>query len=299
MKNLLNATQASQAAAFNSLKLESYNRLKATQLIDSSVFTAVDKEAFDYGKDHAGTIAFAQAVAQFQKLFYITPIDGKLGLVTIGFLNCVYCAAGFLRLKGKEVQIPAPVNRTLTWTPGKGSYAANPKRERLDLGVIHWSETRTAHATYDVLVNRALSVDFAIDSDGIIYQFSDPADIVTYHAGVPGFQVNRRAWGVEMTWPGDGSFDRRPIPFGVTGPGFDPEEIVLGFTGAQTASLLYLIRAVCEAFDVPLIVNPSNKMDPSIRSGGFRGICGHFQITDQKPDPGFGYMALLGNLLRS
>jgi hypothetical protein len=122
------------------------------------------------------------------------------------------------------------------------------------------------------LVHRNLSVDFALDPDGTIFQFSDPAYCICYHAGVPvpGANINRRSWGVEVTGgpPGD-------------------------FTKAALDSLVKLAALVSKVFDIPRILPRGwggdivdTRVDPRVLDGTFRGTVGHYHITDQKTDPG-------------
>lgn len=223
------------------------------------------------------TIAFAELVAAFQAKHATLRVDGVLGPLTIAKVreHPTFPPYDELWLRGNKCAIQAPVIRFdqptgLGWDPTYGNaYFSNVHRERLDLSVIHWSETESARQTWQVLIHRHLSCDFALDPDGTIFQFSDPAYCVCKCAGVPGYNVNRRAWNIEMTGGPPGLFSLRAID-----------------------SLIKLVKLVSEVFEIPKLlpqadgVSVSARVDRRTYEGFYRGTCGHYHLTQQKTDPG-------------
>lgn len=243
------------------------------QLMNAGVRKVVWNEVSGEGTEEVpaeDTINFADLIAGFQTKHPPLRVDGVLGPLTIAEMRRSPALPHYeLWLRGKKYTIKAPTIRFdeptgLGWDPTYGNaYFSNVHRERLDLSVVHWSETESARQTWQVLIHRKLSCDFAIDPDGIIFQFSDPAYCVCYHAGVPGYNVNRRAWGVEMTGGPPGLFSVRAI-----------------------ASLIKLVKLVSEVFEIPKLLPLGGAgVDRRTYEGTYRGTCGHYHLTRQKTDP--------------
>jgi N-acetyl-anhydromuramyl-L-alanine amidase AmpD len=198
---------------------------------------------------------------------------------------------------GHKVAIDADV---LLWTDtglefkaGDGARRRNPKRQ-VDLGVVHWTGSENDIPTlFRTLDTRELGVEFAIDKAGVIWQFCDPALIDTFDAGV----VNPRSWGVEVVCYGHRKLFslRNPDSARPTyncrlhGKTFKAAE----FNHAQLQALHALCNAMATAFpsmprQVPvgpdrLVLNRAMRPD-ELRD--YRGVVGHFHITNKKVDPG-------------
>jgi N-acetyl-anhydromuramyl-L-alanine amidase AmpD len=95
--------------------------------------------------------------------------------------------------------------------------------------VVHHSNTASAEDTRDVLRRRGLSTHFEVEKDGEVFQYFDPADVVTYHAGA----FNGPSVGVDMT-----HLHKAPWP------------------DAQVQAGHKLIRDLCERFRLPVMVAP-------------------------------------------
>ena len=69
--------------------------------------------------------------------------------------------------------------------------------------VLHHTHTATAADTRRVLTGKGLSTHYEIEQDGSVYEYFDPASIVTYHAG----KFNGLSIGIDAThvhrapWP--------------------------------------------------------------------------------------------------
>ncbi len=172
-----------------------------------------------------------------------------------------------------------------------GNRPRNPKKTKIDLGVLHWTGSENSPETmFHVLQNRDLGVEFAIDHLGVIWQFCDPLVVDTFDAGY----INRRSWGCEIVSVGS-------APNAKKFPRERRDEKVNGrkashaiFVPAQVEAAIALCDAMCEALSIPRRV-PKNilgglktdTLNPK-DVASWSGILGHFHVNADKRDPGTG-----------
>jgi N-acetylmuramoyl-L-alanine amidase len=169
-------------------------------------------------------------------------------------------------------------------------------REHIDQVVIHYDAAGSSRRCFDVLHdNRGLSSHFLIDMDGTIYQTLDVVERAR-HAG----QANDRSIGIEIANVGAYSSDKelkshrrgaRSAP--VVGRVQNRRLHQYRFTDAQYDALIELIAALRSALprirlDVPR--SSSGQYVDTVLSQAelqrFRGILGHYHVSDHKVDPG-------------
>lgn len=182
----------------------------------------------------------------------------------------------------------------------------NKKRVKpIDLGVFHWTGSENQVETMvEVLRSRKLGIEFSINPYGVLYQFCDPAEVDTADAGI----VNSRSWGVEIVSAGLRRAStlwmepkQRKPPMG---PRFAYDTMIHGkkvrcydFYPAQTVTALVLADTMATALSYPRDVATSPGVLPGLSS--FRGSIGHFQITEEKLDPGTRFMGHLAEYMKT
>lgn len=213
---------------------------------------------------------------------------------------------GRLIVGGKDIPTPFPVK---TWKDAGGLsfYAPDcaatwmPRRAetRLDLFVLHWDACQSSSACYRALKDRRLSVHLMLDADGTVYQALDLLSATAYH--VAGH--NSRSVGVEICNPvyrtANSRSNPRPVASlpRINGSGALP--LVLDYYPVQTKRVVELAEAVCSALNIPKAL-PRAPAHPSRHGadktgvplgilqspGAFRGVAGHYHLSEQKTDPG-------------
>jgi len=185
-------------------------------------------------------------------------------------------------------------------------------KKHVDLIVIHYDATGTSRRCFEVLHNaRGLSAHFLIDLDGTIYQALDVVERAR-HAG----RANDRSVGVELAnvgayedpeelharaeilndgygvreeWISTASGDCEPVAGVIQG------RLVyqFPFTDAQYDALIGLTRALHAAMPGIRLVLPrtpigavSTAVMTAKRLAAFRGVLGHYHVSDIKIDPG-------------
>ena len=161
--------------------------------------------------------------------------------------------------------------------------------------VCHWDVCLSSETCFRVLKKRGISVHFAIDNDGTIYQFMDMND-VAYHAGSR--KWNDASVGVEITnafypkyqdWYKKKGFGERPVIKDAMVHG-KKLETHLGFYPIQLQALQALMKAVHKATGMPLKApldrkgNTSTKVSKPVADGRFEGFVSHYHLTNRKID---------------
>ena len=161
--------------------------------------------------------------------------------------------------------------------------------------VCHWDVCLSSKICHRVLKQRGISVHFAIDNDGTIYQFMDMND-VAYHAG--GKTWNNKSIGVEIAnayypkhqaWYKKNVGEERPIidDAVVHGRKLDP---FTGFYPQQIEALKALMKAVHNATGIPLQAPLSRSGDTNTTvskkcaDGKFEGFISHYHLKKTKID---------------
>lgn len=173
-------------------------------------------------------------------------------------------------------------------------YRKRSKSRKLKMFVVHWDACLDSKKMAGVLKNRGLSVAFAIDNDGTIYQLMDTKHIAWHAKG-----VNLHSAGVEIAnavdvkyqdWYVKNGFGPRPIVEGVVLNGKELPPM-LGFYPVQIEALKALIKAVSIGHVIPYKV-PTDKegnlvmaVDKRVAGRSFRGFVGHYHVNPEKSDP--------------
>ena len=161
--------------------------------------------------------------------------------------------------------------------------------------VCHWDVCLSSKTCHRVLEKRGISVHFAIDNDGTIYQFMDMND-VAYHAG--GRTWNNKSIGVEIAnayypkyqgWYKKNGLGERPLVEGakVHGKTLDP---FMDFYPVQYEALKALMKAVHEATGIPLEApldrsgNTNTTVSKKAADGRFEGFVSHYHLKKGKID---------------
>jgi hypothetical protein len=198
-------------------------------------------------------------------------------------------------------------------------------QQQVDQLVIHYDVCGTARACFEVLEQRGLSVHFLLDLDGTLYQTLDLcetawharqanarsvgveiANIGAYAPGDPDSPLAdwyvRDTQGVRIHLPerlGDGGvrtpgFVARPArPEPVRGVIQGRELEMYALTPEQQHALEHLAAGLCALFPRILPVAPRDAggrvLDRVLTPdefASFRGILGHYHVTEEKVDPG-------------
>lgn len=195
---------------------------------------------------------------------------------------------GSIIIAGKRVPIDATVR---TWEETGLGFTEQRVRPSTTACVLHWTGAENPpDKLFANLRASRLSVHFAIDQVGVVWQFMD-AHLRGAHChahGANGFAVgveiiNR---GSDLNAPSQGveRVLRRETIHG---------RIVTyaGFTESQTQAALALTEALCRTYALPLLV-PRERGDVLAtamslsEARAFRGVVGHFQFERGKADPG-------------
>lgn len=242
------------------------------------------------------TAAFALRVAAFQKEGSLT-VDGVLGPKTLEALHGRTWAppsSEHLIIAGERVPVSFPV---VTWDElgGLSFYGQpgwtrrrDPSGKSVNLFVLHWDGCTSSHQCFNVLLERGLSVHLMLDGDGTVYQALDLAEARAWHAG----DVNERSVGVEIQNPVRIHRNRWQSPprAVVREPGVngDREQEHLDFYEIQKRRAVELAEVICVHFGIPrrLPCDERGEVLRTLAPNAFRGVCGHYHVAEQKPDPG-------------
>jgi len=161
--------------------------------------------------------------------------------------------------------------------------------------VCHWDVCLSSKMCHRVLKQRGISVHFAIDNDGTIYQFMDMNDIA-WHAGSR--KWNDRSVGVEIangyylkhqSWYKRNGLDERPIVKGAKCHGRIMEDFT-DFYPEQYEALKALMKAVHNATGMPYKapLDRSGKTNTTVSKkcadGKFEGFISHYHLKKSKTD---------------
>jgi len=165
------------------------------------------------------------------------------------------------------------------------TYNTRTKLRDVHQFVCHWDAALSSKSCYDILKRRGLSVQFSIDNDGTIYQFTD-ANHLCWHAP----PVNGVSVGVEITnaverqYQGHyirEGFEKRPVvtPQKINGKHYSK---ILGFYPVQLEALKALIRALQTFYDIPSETpNADGQHMKKVKDRqNYRGIVHHYQVAE-------------------
>ena len=212
-------------------------------------------------------------------------------------------AAGVI-IGGKQFPCAAEVStwhtHGLEFRPGKG---ARKRTQVPDLFVLHVTGGEGAPpAMFETLTQRELGIEFAIDVEGVIWQFCDPLLVDTFDAG----PINKRSIGVEIVNYGY-RVDPKTVPLkGKTRPLYDciihGRRVVMARSNpAQIAALVALADTLtsCPALKIPRRLPRTKsgevhgRLLDSAEIAAFAGVLGHLHVSGAKIDPGLDVMEAL------
>jgi hypothetical protein len=198
---------------------------------------------------------------------------------------------------GKEVEIEW--DEVVRFDEGGLGYEPTHYRKRAKrtpkMFVAHWDACLSTAQMHQVTKERGLSVHFGIDNDGTIYQLLDTKDIAWHARG-----INTQSIGVEIANPVKLRYNARYKKKGQPLRKVVLDDVIHGkkcppyldFYPVQLEAFKALARAVCKAHNIPLAA-PLDKsgalvrgVDRRVQGRSFRGIVGHYHVTNTKTDPG-------------
>lgn len=179
----------------------------------------------------------------------------------------------------------------LIWSPT--SKGARPRKDDIDIVVLHWTGGKTSASCLRTLQQRELSVHFTVDHDATIRRHAVPEATVTQHVGSVGkISINAKSIGIEIAHKGfapsfDGIYKRDEY----TDVVHKKPVKLLRYTQAQMDAVRELVRHLCAKYNVPLVL-PMDTGEPMTRvmfpdeMKSYRGVAGHLHFEAKKTDPG-------------
>lgn len=212
-----------------------------------------------------------------------------------------------LIIGGKVVPCSKPVynwnDHGMKFTDKKGGRKRDVKKTEINLFVLHWTAGEgDVVSCFNVLNARELGVEFYISREGEIFQFADPILVDTFDAG----SVNPRSVGVEIA-----NYGFKKEPKEIPSKAKDRkliETIIRGhkiklakFYDIQLEACNALVDSVCNAITTIPKTLPSEKGKyfsntmTKKQLNSYKGLIGHFQISENKIDPGTDLLEYLHN----
>lgn len=189
-----------------------------------------------------------------------------------------------------------PVNATVrTWHETglefpHGECGSRDRSHPCRLGVLHWTGGEgDGPRVHRVLHDRGLSIHFALDREGVIWQYADPGLTACAHVGK---SANPVSWGVEVVDYGWVAKGARVPARGVPRERYEAviqgqKMTVADYLPDQYCALGALCDVVCDTLGIPRVVWPGpSELAPWSELGAFTGMCGHMHISRRKADPG-------------
>jgi len=245
-----------------------------------------------------------------QQILHSLRADGILGPKTWASLNHKMHEpklSPFVTIGGKSVAAPAGLvhfddPRGISFY-GQGGW--EPREDStiggVNLLVLHWDGSRSAHDCFHTLVHRGLSVHLLLDGDGTMYQALDLVSARAWHAR----GNNERSIGIEIQNPWRvgkylRSFD---TDLGDTGrevveeilPHTDERWQHLDFTSEQKSALEIWVPFLCSELDIPFVLptGDDGRVLSTLCPPTFSGVCGHYHLQTDKVDPGLSLWPVL------
>ena len=217
-----------------------------------------------------------------------------------------------IEIGGERIPVPFPVVHwsvsDLEFKPGQG---ARRRESLIDLLVYHWTGGENdVPLMFQTLQRRGLGIEFAIDLDGVCWQFCDPVEVDTFDAG----SVNRRSIGVEIVNYGYRSF-RSKVPTTTWGDRRKThwEKIhgrprkVADFLEAQVWTATELAWTLTQLKDTAVQIPgriPTDAKGKILSRAltesellSYSGVLGHYHLNKKKLDPGTRLMQTIGDNL--
>jgi hypothetical protein len=169
-------------------------------------------------------------------------------------------------------------------------------RRRTQQIVVHWTgaENPPEQLFENMRLNKSelgkpepLSVHFAVDVQGAVYQFMDTQAFGAHAQG-----VNDKSIGIEVICKGDAISPSRGVFRVMTAERIHNQTVTYAaFTPAQTRTVLALTETLCRAYSLPMKVpllgpNVYPTALPDAVRATFQGVIGHLHVKTTKRDPG-------------
>jgi len=240
------------------------------------------------------SIALSNEVKTFQSLHRLKT-DGKLGKETYAKMIAVLGAPAH-NVDGVYIGSTfEPFTGCQTFTYKEDAslrLRCHPRKKPADLIVLHYDVTYNARSTHAVLKKRGYSSHFCINHNGDLYQYADPEDDVTYHAG----DFNKRSVGIDINNPADPAYidtdakkrlgvKRTIIEQKIHGAAVKR----LSYFPEQIETLRRLLTLLHDKLGIPLVYptdvegNPLTEVLDGIKD--FSGVVGHYHLSRKKTDP--------------
>jgi len=242
-------------------------------------------------------------IKAFQTEHYPLKVDGIAGPQTYKMLCTSWVAEKYTKYDKKTLYINSSfkditINWTKTFSCGNSdlkspasNYRTVKETRQPNLIVLHHDGAFSSRQCFDVLNKRHLSCHFSIDNDGDIYQMV-PLNDSAQHAG----SFNMRSIGIEISnavlykyrdYYINKGLGPRPIVENKVSNGNKFNKI-LGFYPLQVEAVKVLVKVLCEYYNIPKqIPMEKGKHLTSVYKdiNSFSGICGHYNLTEDKWDP--------------
>jgi N-acetyl-anhydromuramyl-L-alanine amidase AmpD len=199
-----------------------------------------------------------------------------------------------VRARGQDVPLWPAVR---PWTETGLGFPGLAMRDATKLICLHWTGAENSPAQLHAnLVREGLSVHFAIDQLGVIWQFADTDALCAHAKG-----ANERAIGIEIINRGsnltapDKGVRRAQLTETIHGV----KVTYAAFTPQQTEAAILLVTALCRAYKLPMRVPMlgsdvyASELPPAVKNA-FTGVIGHLQWSQgRKLDPGLSLLRLV------
>lgn len=200
-------------------------------------------------------------------------------------MNTGRAARGYIILDGRRYPTSFPVNHSRTFHVGESG--TGRRDQPLVGGVLHWTAAENpGNRVFETLSTRGISVHFAMDRDGTVWQFADPATTYTTNAGR---SLGRKTWAIEIAnygiarTPPEEARDRGTHQATIQGR----QRTVANFYPVQRRNVFELATLIHDTLGLPkrVAVEPVEFV-PWARLRNADGILGHYHASVQKADPG-------------
>jgi hypothetical protein len=195
---------------------------------------------------------------------------------------------GYIILDGQHVNTTFPVNHDLQFTIGEDGVNRRGSWP-LHGGMLHWTAAENpGNRVFTTLTTRNISVHFAMDPDGTVWQYADPGRVTTLNAGDT---LGRTTWAIEIANYGAASPSRIPDS-AQDRPGYEAEvqgqmRTIADFYDVQYNNIFELCDLIHDTLNIPKVVYTSPvEFVPWARLRNARGILGHYHASTNKMDPG-------------
>jgi N-acetylmuramoyl-L-alanine amidase-like protein len=194
---------------------------------------------------------------------------------------------GYITLDGRRIPTSFPVNHSRKFRVGTSGTGF--RNQPLVGGVLHWTAAENpGNRVFSTLSTRGISVHFAMDPDGTVWQYADPGRVYTLNAGR---SLGQKTWAIEIANYGMASPSRIPTSGRSRGtyqaPVHGRMRTIADFRPVQKRNLFELADLIHTELRIPkrVLVEP----DAFIRWNQLRnadGVMAHYHASDDKADPG-------------